>query len=84
MASEKRIADLKRYCEEWCARLDSATAARDHWLAVKQSGVSIQDHSGRDVLQDMIDAEDSAVLQYQRILIRMEALRNRAIAGEDD
>jgi len=46
-------------------------------------GVSIEDGSGVNLLQKLIQEADSAALQYQRILTHMESLLGRAQAGED-
>jgi hypothetical protein len=83
MATQKRIEDLTTYCERWQDCLKSAIDSRSHLLYLQGMGVSTFENDGPDLLPTLITEADAAVLQYQRILIKMESLRDRAIAGED-
>jgi hypothetical protein len=83
MADQKRIEALKTYCEQWKESLNSAAANRDHLLSLQSEGVSIFENGGSNLLPTLISEADAAVLQLQKILIKMESLRDRAVAGED-
>lgn len=83
MANQKRIEALQRFCEQWKESLNSAAANRDHLLSLQASGFSIFENDGPNLLPTLISEAEAAVLQLQKILIRMESLRDRAMRGED-
>lgn len=83
MATQQRIDNLKKFCEQWKDHLRDAGKRRDELLFWQNNGLSIYENDGENLLPTLIAEADSAVLQYQKILIKMESLRDRAIAGED-
>lgn len=83
MATPNRIEALQRFCEQWKESLNALTARRDHLLSLQNTGVYIFENDGPNLLPTLISEADAAVLQVQNILIKMESLRDRALAGED-
>lgn len=83
MASKERIENLKKYCEQWEQSLENAEKQRDQLIELKNSGVSAVDNNGEELLPIMIEEADKAAIIYKKILIKMEALRDRATSGED-
>lgn len=83
MATQQRINDLVKFCEQWKDYLLDAEKRREKLLFWQGSGLSIYENDGDDLLPSLIDEADSAALQYKKILIKMESLRDCAIAGED-
>lgn len=84
MADEERIKQLNTYCNEWQECLDNAEARRDQLIGWQQSGMSIttSDSEG-DIFPTLIQEADNAVRTYQKILIRMQSIRDRAVNGEN-
>jgi hypothetical protein len=83
VATQQRIDNLKKFCEQWRAHLQDAVKRRDELLFWQSNGLSIYENDGENLLPTLIAEADNAALQYQKILIKMESLRDRAIAGED-
>lgn len=83
MTDPKRIEALRRFCEQWKESLNELTARRDHLLSLQNTGMYIFENDGPDLLPTLISEADAVVLQVQNILIKMESLRGRALAGED-
>lgn len=84
MASAERIKDLNVYCEQWYESAQNLTKRRDELLSWQSSGVHIFGNGNpEDILQMMIAEADAAARNVNAILIRMQALRDRAVAGED-
>jgi len=83
MATKERIDNLKKFCEQWKEQLQNAEKRRGELLFWQQIGLTVYENDGENLLPTLVAEADSAVLQYQRILIKMESLRDRAIAGED-
>jgi hypothetical protein len=84
MATAQRIENLKTYCAQWKESLESVTRRRDELLQWQSSGLHIYENDSRqDLLPTMINEADAAAKNLHAILVRMEALRDRAVAGED-
>ena len=83
MATQQRIDDLSRFCEQWKDHLQDAEKRRDELLFWQRNGLSIYENDGENLLPTLIAEADSTALQYKKILIKMESLRDRAIAGDD-
>lgn len=83
MATQQRIANLKKFCDQWKDHLQDAVKRRDELLFWQKDGLLIYENDGENLLPTLIAEADSAALQYQKILVKMESLRDRAIAGED-
>lgn len=84
MASAQRIENLKAYCAQWKESSEGLTKRRDELLSWQTQGIHIfEGRSKQDILPTMIAEADVAARNVYAILIRMEALRDRAIAGED-
>ena len=84
MASAERVENLKTYCKQWKESSENLTRRRDELLFWQSSGVHIfESGSNQDLLPTMIAEADAAARNVYAILIRMEALRDRAYAGED-
>ena len=83
MVTQERIEALKQYCQQWQDALQNVTKRRDQLLSWQNEGVFIFENNGQNLLPTLIEEADSAVLQLQKILTKMESFRNRAINGED-
>ena len=83
MATQQRIENLKTFCQQWRDQLQSAEKHRDELLYWQNNGLSIFENDGENLLPTLIKEADSAAQQYKKILIKIESLRDRAIAGED-
>lgn len=83
MATQQRIENLKKFCQQWKEHLESAERRRNELLFWQSNGLYIYENDGENLLPTLIEEADSAVQQYKKILIKMESLRDRAIAGED-
>ena len=84
MATPERIADLEAYCKQWEDSLANVTERRDQLLSWQSNGMHIfENDSEEDLLPTLIAEADSAARTFQKVLIRMQFLRDRAIAGED-
>jgi len=83
MATQEQIEVLKQYCQQWQDALQNVTKRRDQLLSWQNEGVFIFENNGENLLPTLIKEADSAVLQLQKILTKMESLRDRAINGED-
>lgn len=83
MATEQRMNNLIQYCEGLKESTNEAEKKRDDLIALKNMGVSSINENGDDLIEIMIGEADKAALIYKNIQTKMEALRDRAIAGED-
>ncbi|MET3132634.1 hypothetical protein AAKU55_002911 [Oxalobacteraceae bacterium GrIS 1.11] len=85
MATQQRIDNLTQFCEQWENRMQDAGKRRDELLFWQANGLSVSENSddGENLLPTLIAEADRATLQYQKILVKMKSLRDRAIAGED-
>ena len=84
MATPKRIADLKAYCEQWEECLNGVITRMDELRRWQDEGMHIfEKDDTQDLLPTMIEEADYAARNLKTILIRMQDLHNRAIAGED-
>ena len=84
MATPERIERLKTYCAQWKESLENVTKRLDELLSWQSAGVHIfESDRDEDILPTMIGEADAAARNLNAILIRMESLRDRAIAGED-
>jgi hypothetical protein len=84
MATPERIENLKAFCAQWKESSENVTMRRDELLAWQNMGIHIfENHNEQDLLPIMINEADEAARNLHSILIRMESLRDRAIAGED-
>lgn len=82
MATEERIDNLNKFCEQWKESLKSAEKQRDNLIELKNSGVSAFDDNGKELFPTMIEEADEAAKIYKKILIKMESIRDGAISGE--
>lgn len=82
MATQKRIETLKQQCQQWLDSLHNMTRHRDQ-LRACQNEIFIFENDGINILPTLIKEADDTVLQWQKILTKMESLRDRAILGED-
>ena len=83
MATQQRIDSLRKFCEQWEDHLNNAEKRRTELLFWQKNGLSIFENDGENLLPTLIMEADSDVQQYKKILIKMQSLRDRAIAGED-
>lgn len=84
MASAQRIENLKIYCEQWQESYENLIKRRDDLLSLQRAEIKIFESNGaEDLLPDMIKEVDDAAKKIYAILIRMQALHDRAVAGED-
>ncbi len=84
MASNQRINVLKLYCAQWKESLEGLEARRDELISWKEKGIFIFENDNKeDLFPTLIEEADNAAKTYKKILIHMEALRDRAINGED-
>ena len=83
MATAKRIESLMAYCEQWKRSLESLTTRRDELLSAQANGISIFENDRDNLLPALIREADAVVLQVQKILLKMQSLRDRAISCED-
>ena len=83
MPTQQRIENLKAYCQQWQESLENVTKRRDHLCSLQSEGLYIFENDGENLLPVLIKEADQAVLQLQKILIRMQSLRDRAVNGED-
>ena len=83
MANQERIYALKQYCQHWRDNLQNVAKRRDQLLSWQKEGIFIFENGGENLLPTLIQEVDQAVLQLQKILIKMESLRDRSINGED-
>lgn len=84
MASEERIKNLSAYCEQWKESVDNAVERKEELASWKERGMYIfENSSNEDLFPTLIQEADNAVNIYRNILAKMEALRDRAISGED-
>ena len=83
MATQQKIDNLKKVCDQWRDYLKNAVKRREELLFWQSQDLYIYENDGENLLPTLIAEADSAALQCQSILIKMESLRDRAIAGED-
>jgi hypothetical protein len=81
MATQQRIDNLSKFCEQWKDHLQDAEMRRDKLLFWRSNGLSIYENNGENLLPALIAEADGAALQYNKIFIKMEFLRDRAIAA---
>lgn len=84
MASKERVSQLQQFCDQWRQSLKEAEERRDDLIKQQNSGVTIftSDAEG-DLLPTLILEADEAAKIYKKCLIKLESVRDRAIAGED-
>lgn len=84
MATPERIENLKAVCAQWKESLENVIKRRDELLTWQNMRVHIvENQNEQDLLPIMIDEADEAARNLHSILVRMESLRDRAIAGTD-
>ena len=83
MATQERIDALKGFCQQWLEQLENAEKRRTQLLFWQSQGLYIYESGNENMLPSLIAEADRAVQQYKKILIRMESIRDRAVAGEE-
>ena len=84
MASKQRIDQLTQFCEQWQESIDAAEKHRDDLIKQQSEGLIVftSDAEG-DLMPTLIKEADHAVRIYKQCLTKLEAVRDRAVAGED-
>ncbi len=83
MPTQDRIEDLKNICQQRKEQLQYIEKRRDQLTRWQSGGLSLGEDEGEDLFLTLINDTDSTIQRYKKVLITMESLRNRAIAGED-
>lgn len=84
MVSNQRVEDLIAYCEGLKNSVIQAEARRDELIQWKNDGMSVTtSDSAEDLFPTLIEEANKAIEIYKNILIKIEALRDRALNGED-
>jgi len=81
--TQDRIEDLKNICQQRKEQLQYIEKRRDQLTRWQSGGLSLGEDEGEDLFLTLINDTDSTIQRYKKVLITMESLRNRAIAGED-
>jgi len=84
MATQQRIENLKKFCDQWEQSVSSAENNRDDLIRWKSMGMRIFDpKTNEDQLPTLIEEADDAVQSYKKIHLNIQSLLGRAMSGED-
>lgn len=82
MLTQQRIENLEKHCQQRQDNLQKLFDRKDRLLSEHKNGLFIFKNGSENILPVLIKEVDEEILQSQKILIKMESLRDSAISGQ--